>query len=112
MKDDVQTLITFNDSAAKTQWLADTPSYCGMVYDPENDFFLFYQGFYAGRVYKIIPNDTLVWDMELFSYGPGNVTPTASSGAGINGRFTYVPALKGVVMLPLETTNIYFMRTA
>ena len=107
----VQTQLTFNLSPAVTQFIADTPAYAAMAYDPVNDFFLFYSGFAAGRIYKIIPNSSNIWDMEIFAYGPGSVTPIASV-AGTNSRFSYVPALKGFVLLPSRASNLQFMRTA
>jgi hypothetical protein len=107
----IQTQITFNPSAALTQFIADAPFNAGMDYDPINDFFLFYSGFVAGRMYKIIPNAGNVWDMQVFAYGAGNVTP-APSVAGTLSRFSYMPALKGFVLLPGRMSNLVFMRTA
>jgi hypothetical protein len=107
----VQTQITFNPSAALNQFIADVPAEAGMAYDPINDYFLFHAGALAGRFYKIIPNSGTVWDMEIFSFGAGNVMPGAAPG-GIQSRLSYVPSLKGFAILPGNTSNLYFLRTA
>lgn len=106
--------VTFNSSPALTQFLADSPTYSAMDYDPDNDRFLFYcgQSTGAGRIYVISPNSGNVWDMSILPLGPGSLTPIAATGAGINRRFSYIPALKGFVMLPTKSSNLYFIRTA
>ncbi|MGQ0828010.1 MAG: T9SS type A sorting domain-containing protein [Bacteroidota bacterium] len=106
--------VTFNNSPALTQFLADSPTYSAMDYDPENDRFLFYcgQGTGTGRIYVITPNSGNVWDISILTLGPGSVTPVVVPGSGINRRFSYVPALKGFVMLPRQSSNLYFIRTA
>jgi hypothetical protein len=85
-----------------------------MDYDIVNDKFLFYHG--AGdtkRVYVITPGSGTTWDMSILGLGPGTETPDdpPANGSGINGRFRYVPALKGFVMLPRGTANLFFLRT-
>ena len=107
----VQTQIIFNASPALTQFIADAPSNAGMDYDPINDFFLFHAGGESGRMYKILPNNTDIWDMQLFVYGPGNAMPQSSS-AGTLSRFSYMPALKGFVLMPRQAGNLSFIRTA
>lgn len=110
--------ITFNNSAALTQFIAERPLYAGLLYDPLNDHYLFYCGSSPGaqgRVYKITPNNTSVWDMTLFTYGSGGVTPVNPPDSGVCNKFTYVPALKGIVMMAdrlYAPSNLYFMRTA
>ena len=112
------TAITFNASAAYTQWLAATPAYAGMDYDLVNDKFRFYNGGETGVVYVITPNSGAVWDMSILSQGAGTITPDATpgvppaNGAGINGRHKYIPALKGFLLLPLTSSTLYFMRTS
>jgi hypothetical protein len=106
-----QTAITFNASAALAQFRADAPTYAGMEYDPNGDRFLFYdgQGSAAGRVYVITPNATTTWDISILSLSgtPPGPTPLA----GINGRFRYVPALRGFVVMPQASSNLFFFRT-
>ncbi len=118
----VQTAITFSPSSALTQFIADQPQYAGMDYDPLNDRFLFFAGVAINgaarvadvmtRIYVITPNSGTTWDMSLLTLGSGTVTPAPVPASGINSRFKYVPALKGFVMLPNGTSNVYFMRTA
>ena len=105
--------VTFNPSAALTQFIADAPTYAGMDYDVANDRFFFYsgQGTAAGRVYVVTPNDGNTWDMAILSLGAGSVTPADPGGAGINNRLRYVPALQGFVLLANGNSNLYFMRT-
>lgn len=106
--------ITFNTSAALTQFATDTPIYSGMDYDPINDNFLYYcgQGSGAGRIYVITKGVGTVWDMSILALGGGSVTPNAAISAGVNKRFQYVSALRGFVMLPYAASNLYFIRTS
>lgn len=114
--------ITFNPSAGLTQFIHDQPTYAGMDYDPLNDRYLFYS---AGdnstnpftpkpeRIFVITPNATTTWDMSLLTLA-GSVVPAMppTSGAGINGRFKYVPRLKGFVLLPSQSSPLYFLKTS
>jgi len=106
-----QTAITFNASAALTQFQTDQSYYAGMCYDADNDRFLWYsgQGAAAGRVYVITPNAGTVWDMSILS-ASGSLPGTPASG--LNARIIYVPSLKGVVVLTKSADNLRFMRTA
>jgi hypothetical protein len=108
-----QITVTFTPSAALNQLIADVPTYAAMDYDPTNDRFLFYcgQGAGAGRIYAVKPNAGNIWDISLLQLS-GSTRPPATPGAGINSRFTYVPALKGFILLPLASSNLYFIRTA
>jgi hypothetical protein len=110
----VQTKNTFNPSAALDQFIAEQPQCLGMVYVPELDAFLAYSGIgtAAGRVYKIPGSTSTVRDMSLFSYDTSGSPPQATHGAGICSRFTYVPELKSIVMMPDARGDVYFMRFA
>ena len=103
------TTITFNVSAAYTAWLAAVPQYAALDYDPLLDKFLFYHGGETGKVYTITPNAGTAWDMDVLSTSG---TPGAAPGAGIHKRFQYVPTLKGFILLPQASSNLYFLRTA
>ncbi|MGM9481483.1 hypothetical protein ACS5PN_09860 [Roseateles sp. NT4] len=109
-----QIAVSFNPSAALTQWLAEKPTYAALDYDMDNDRFLFYggQGNAAGRVYVITPNDSNVWDMSLLSVGAGSVKIAATPDSGVHNRLRYIPALRGFVLLARSSSNLYFMRTA
>jgi hypothetical protein len=106
--------ITFNPSAALTQFLADKPAYSAMEYDPVNDQYLFYQGAAGStsRVYVIKPNASTVWDMSILTLGAGSILPDAAVGAGVFNRFRYVAELRGFVLMSSGTSNLYFLRTA
>ncbi len=107
----VQRAINFNSSAALNQFQADVPQYAALEYDPHNDRFLFYDGrdAGAGRVYVITPNATSTWDMSIQSIA--GTAPGPSPLAGINGRFRYVAALRGFVVMPQASSNIFFFKT-
>jgi hypothetical protein len=109
-----QTAITFNPSAAYTQFQADKPFMAGMSYDPDNDRFLFFDGrtnaTNDSNVYVITPNSGTVWDMGILSVS--GLTPPVARGAGVNNRFCYVASLKGFVYMASGTENVYFLRTS
>ena len=107
----VQTQITFNTSAAYTQFQTDAPVYAGMDYDPNNDRFLFYgdDGTTTGRIYIITPNSGSVWDMSIMTV---TGTPSACANSGPIGRWRYVPALKGFVLAATTASNLNFIRVA
>lgn len=113
--------ITFNASAAYTQFVSERPKppenvqacgYSGMCHDTANNKFYWYSG-YAGRegnLYVITPNAGTAWDMSLFNWAVAPTLPTAP-GAGVNGRVKYFPLLKGFVICP-DGTNLYFVKTS
>jgi hypothetical protein len=103
--------VTFNDSPGLTQFKKDTPTYSGMTFDPANDHYLFYCGVndQAGRVYAAKPNSGGNWDLSIL---PTSGDVPSAPGSGIHNRFQYVPALKGVVMLPATGRGLFFMRTS
>lgn len=107
----VSETIAINSSAAYTAYLAAQPTYAAMDYEPTLDKFLFYHGGETGKVYTITPNAGTAWDMAvLTTTGTPNAAP--AGGSGINKRFAYVPAYKGFVLLPKQSSNLYFLRTA
>lgn len=108
-----QVSVSFNPSSALTQWLNEKPMYAAMDYDADNDRFLFYAGMgdAAGRVYVIQPNDGNVWDMSLLNAAGSAKIPATGSG-GLQNRLRYVPALRGFVLLPRGSSNLFFLRTA
>jgi hypothetical protein len=108
-----QTGISFKPSAALDSFIADKPTYAGMDYDPDNDRFLFYcgQGVGAGRVYVVAPNASTTWDMSLLPIS-GSKLPPPTPDAGVHNRFRYIPALRGFLLMPSATSNLFFIRTA
>lgn len=115
--------VTFNASAALTQFQADQGWYAGMHYDPLNDCFWWYAGQtfdtsgglisnVPGRVYQIKPANSGPWDISLPTIS-GTVPPNPpSDGSGVNNRWRYVAPLKGFAYQPNRTSNLYFIRTA
>ncbi len=107
--------ITFNASAALTQFITDASLYGAMDHCPDNDKFLWYSGTGngVGRFYWISPNAGEAWDIEIAVFGPNSAAPLpATPSAGCNGKLAYVAALKGFVLLPHEGAPLYFLRTA
>ncbi len=106
--------ITFNPSAAVTQFQNDAPMYSAMEYDPVNDQYLFYEcgSGRTSRVYVVKPNATTVWDMSVMTLGSGSVVPDPAVRGGLFSRFKYVAALRGFVLMSAGTSNLYFLRTA
>jgi hypothetical protein len=108
-----QIAVKFNPSAALESFIADKPTYAGMDYDPHNDRFLFYcgQGAGAGRVYVVKPNATNLWDMSMLEL-TGMARPPATPGNGVHNRFRYIPALRGFLLIPTGSSNLFFLRVA
>ena len=109
-----QVAVTFNASAALTQLNADAPTYAALIYDPDNDRFLFCsdQTGREGVVYVVTPNATSVWDVSILAQGGGSLVPPWPGTGGLCGRFQHVPTYKGIAFLPDRTANVYFMRLA
>jgi hypothetical protein len=105
--------ITFNASAAYTEFSSQDLDYSGMDYDPVRDRFLFYYGKGAsqGVIYVITPNSGTVWDMSILAQGPNSMMPTAPpvGGAGTNGRFKYAAGLDAMVLMPRRDSDIFVM---
>jgi hypothetical protein len=111
--------ITIADSLAKSQFASEYPEYAALEYDPVNDCYLLYCGAptptgasTAGHLYKIKPNDSSVWPIDFFNYGSGGITPVSSVSSGVLNKFSYIPELKGFVMMATKSANLYFLRTA
>ena len=103
-----QATITFNASAALTQFTAAGAYYLGMDYDVPNDRFLATHQGEGGVVYVITPNAGTIWDMSILS-----VSGAVSAGAGgTNKKFQYISSLKGFALITQASSNIYFLRTA
>lgn len=107
----VATAITFNASAAYTQFLADGPSSLGtqIVYDADTDRFYFYAGQVSlrGRVYVITPNSGTVWDMSILPVT--GVTPPDVGGAGVLTKIAYISQFKSLVLIA-PSANAHFVR--
>lgn len=121
--DAAQQVVTFNASAALTQFDADGANTSGagsllqyghLDYDPINDKFLYLAGIgaAAGRLYVITPNDTLTWDMSIAVDGPGGVNLPQTGTGGLQNKIVYAPALGGYLCMPTQSSTVYFRRTA
>ncbi|WP_147373859.1 hypothetical protein [Massilia cavernae] len=108
-----QIAVRFNASTALTTFAAERPAYAGMDYDPVNDRFMFYcgQGAGAGRVYIVKPNATNMWDMSILA-PTSTKRPPATPGDGVHNRFRYIPALRGFLLMPSGSSNLFFLRTS
>lgn len=107
----VGTAITFNASAAWTDFQANAANLWGhgCAYDKDLDRFYFYGGLSGQRqkVYVIIPNGTDTWDMTIMSVT--GVTPNGQAN-GIWTKFFYSSVLKCLVLM-VPGSNVYFLRT-
>jgi hypothetical protein len=113
----VKRTITFNSSAAYTQFMSSTPAYAGMDYDIIRDKFMFVCGASGGitgapRIFEITPNSGTVWDMAI--YTPAGGDPGTISSNGVNGRFKYVRkgSVGGFVFMSKSSSGLYFLRTS
>lgn len=100
--------ITFNSSAALTQFIADSPDYAGMAYCPLDGKFYFLHPGRIGTFYVITPNAGTVWDMATLA--PSGSAPT-SSGL-LCKRVLWVDSLKGFVVQANAYQNLRFLRMA
>lgn len=98
---------------------AEDGKFPGFQYDPVNDRFLGWDG--GSTVYSLaIPANpkTSTWTWSTISLDPGNtVTPTGVAGTkyagyetGTYGRFRYVPAHQGVIVVNDTAENVYFFK--
>lgn len=90
-------------SGANAAIFDDAGSYMGVDYDDVNDCILL-KAATGATVYKL-DCDTL----ECTTYSTSGATPGNATNA-VNGRFKYVPDLKGFIYVP-SWGNAYFLRT-
>ncbi len=102
------TNITFNSSAALTQFLADGPDYAAMAYCPVDGKFYFLHPGRMGTLYVVTPNAGTTWDMATLVPGGASVT---SSGV-LCKRLLWVPALRGFVLQHNQSATLKFLRLA
>ena len=110
-----KTNITFNAGAGLTDFLANTHYTPGMVWDSANGCYWMYEGRQGATMqfYKITPNGTTVWDIELVTMtGTTIALSTGASAGGINSKLRYVPDWKGLILLADANSLVYYIRTA
>lgn len=100
--------ITFNSSAAVTQFIADDPDYAGMAFCPLDGKFYFLHPGRMGTFYVVTPNAGTVWDMATFT--PSGTAPVTSGV--LCKRLLWVDALQGFVLQNNATQNLRFLRMA
>lgn len=107
----VRESVTFNASAALTDYLTAKPGYTALEYDVANDCYCLYAQKTGDtqKIYVIRPNATLTWDMELLSIAAGSATPLSQFAYN---KFRYVPGWKGFVLLADPFQNMLFIKTA
>jgi hypothetical protein len=101
--------ITLTGSTALAQIATDIPQYAGLTYDSINQCYWWYSGL-GGKTYKITPNNTTTWQIDLIVF-TGATLPTVQ-GSGVNARWSFIPSLKGIVYTPTRTDLMYFLKTA
>lgn len=99
------TPITFNSGSALSQFMTDKPAYATMIYDPDNDRYVFFDGMQR-KLYEIIPNASTTWDIRIINT-IWNLPPISSYSFS---RMGYIASLKGIVVMPSGTQNLYFMK--
>ena len=107
----VRESVTFNASAAFSDYIATAPAYTALEYDVANDCYCLYAQTAGAtqKIYIIRPNSSLVWDMELLTIASGSATPLSQFAYN---KFRYVPRWKGFVLLADPFQNLLFIRTA
>jgi hypothetical protein len=99
--------ITFNASAAYSQFTTDGPAYAGMAFSPVDGKFYFLHPGRMGQFYVITPNGGTVWDMATYSASAG----TAPTSSGILcKRLLWVQKLGGFVVQGNASSNMKFLR--
>jgi hypothetical protein len=98
--------ITFNSSAALTQFIADSPQYGAMEYCPLDGKFYFLHSGRIGTFYVVTPNTGTVWDMA--TYTPGGTAPPSTGP--LCARLLWVPSLNGFVLQGAKAQNLRFLR--
>lgn len=105
-----KTAITFNASAAWTQFQANASNFLGatLVYNADLDVFYFYAG-QGQTIYVIVPNSGTTWDMAVLAVT--GVTPPTHL---VFGKLKYSSRLKALILTPANDTagyNIHYLRT-
>jgi len=111
--------IAFRPSEAWSEFQANGGAFVGsaLVYNPDVDCYYFYNGNtgapplagQGGRVYRIVPNDTVTWDMEFLE--TRGITPADEPNySGVYNKFFYVARWQ-VLILVVSNRDVYYLRT-
>ncbi len=103
-----------NPVAATTAGPTDVQggNFPGFIYDPVNDQFVGWNGG-AALLALVIPSGAPsgTWTWTPITLDPANtVSPGAANTTGTYGRFRYVPAHQGVIVVNAVDQNVYFLK--
>ncbi len=111
--------VRFNASAGWTDFQAGMGNMIGsgLAYDAADDKFYFYNGNtgdprtsgQGSKLYRIVPNDTLTWDMEVMH--PPGVTPADGGDGGCMTKFFIVPRWRTLFLI-VGGQDVYYLRLA
>lgn len=109
-----KTAISFNPSTAWTEFQAASMGFLGstLVYDPDADCFYFYNGGAEGpqKVFRVTPNMTTTWDMEVIATtGLTPMNSIGTGGGGVHTKFYYSSRLR-TVFLVVGNQHVYYLR--
>ena len=107
-------MVTFNPSTAWADFQASAMGFLGttLVYDADADCFYFYNGGAEGtqKVFRVTPNATTTWDMDLLPVtGVVPVTSIGTGGGGVHTKFFYASRLR-TLFLVVGGQSVYFVR--
>ncbi len=109
----VQEPITLAPGPGLDALTAQTPTYAAMAHDPNSGDHYFYEGYHEpGRVLAVTPRSSGEWPVRVLSLSSSAGTPPPCLGSGIQNRFQYVAVLKGFVLLPQASSELWFFRVA
>lgn len=98
--------ITFNASAALTQFTGDAPAYAAMAFCPEDGRFYFMHPGRMGTFYIVTPNASTAWDMAVWT--PAGTSPPTSGV--LCKRMLWVERLGGFVIQGSQNETLRFVR--
>ena len=104
-----QSAVTFNSSAAYTQFQADKPAYAWMTYCTADGKYYFADPEDLQTLYVITPNAGSTWDMALLTLGGATVTGSGSVGnKTLTKRFHWLASLQCFVIQNSRSSNLHF----
>lgn len=108
-----QTAITFNASAAYTQFQAARPAYAWIAYCTADQKYYFADPENLQTLYVITPNAGTTWDMALLTLGGATVTGSGSVGnKTLTKRFHWLPTHQCFVIQNSRSSNLHFFTLA
>jgi hypothetical protein len=111
-----KTAIGFKDSAAYRDFQSRLLDFLGstLVYDADSDCYYFFNGGAEGahKVYRVLPNTSDQWDMDLLPVTglPPGLSISLAVG-GVNTKFFYVRRWRTCILV-VPNREVYFLRVA